>query len=91
MLRFKLRTLLMVLAIGPMLLAWGWVWGRREYARWEYRREQQRVAAAAEEMRRGLKSYSEVRQSLGGTPLPVDQREQIVRLFEEQNRKSPPP
>jgi hypothetical protein len=36
--RFKLRTLLIVLAVGPMVLAWGW----NKYDRWSREREAQR-------------------------------------------------
>jgi len=43
--RFRLRTLLIVVAVGPMVLAAGW-WGWREW--------QERRAAAAENERRQM-------------------------------------
>jgi hypothetical protein len=47
--RFRLRTLLIVLALGPPVLAWAWV-GYFDYLRYRDRLEQERIAAEQEEM-----------------------------------------
>jgi len=48
--RYRLRTLLIALALLPPLLAGGWVWGWREYAQWQERRQQQRSAVAMQQL-----------------------------------------
>jgi hypothetical protein len=50
--RFRLRTLLIVLAVGPVVLAFGW----RKYSDWKA--EQERRRAEEEAIMRAIISYS---------------------------------
>ena len=53
--RFRLRTLLIVLAVGPVVLAMGW-W---EYAAWKVEQERRATeAAAAAEAEQAVFSFS---------------------------------
>jgi hypothetical protein len=86
--RYRLRTLLILFALLPPLLAGTWWLSYREYARWQERQAEQRLAKTLEEMGRGLELVAQIRTATGGRPLSAEQRENILRMYEVQDRKS---
>jgi len=87
--RYRLRTLLIALAILPPLLAGGWVWGRREYRDWQERLHRDRLRAEAQQL---LEQISAAQEALYVGPLPMtaEERARIKKMLIEMEAETPP-
>jgi hypothetical protein len=86
--RYRLRTLLIALAILPPLLAGGWIWGWREFAEWKQHQEQERQAAEVQQILEQILAAEQARRV--GPPRLTPERVALVKqLLEESNPPTP--
>jgi hypothetical protein len=87
--RYRLRTLLLALAILPPLLAGGWIWGWREYRDWHERVARERLRAEAQQLLEQVAAAQAALQ-VGSPPMTAEERARFKKLLTDVEAETPP-
>jgi hypothetical protein len=87
--RYRLRTLLIALAILPPLLAGSWVWGWREYRDWQERLHRDHLRAEAQQLLEQV-SGAQAALKVGPPPMTTEERARIKKMLIEMEAETPP-